>query len=200
MFNKIILQIALSLKLQSMIKRFVFLVVILAAPYCTNAQSGGFAQLLWLYSHDRVMVKRLKNFRREGIERHLDLHGLTPNQLIDTAKTFLGTPHCMGGTTHRCIDCSGLLYASFRKFGIIVPHSSQGIARYGRIIVDMDSLSPGDLVFFVGTYNTSKLITHSGIYLGDYQFIHTSYRRGVIVSDLRSDYYKKHFIFGTRIF
>ncbi len=149
---------------------------------------------------DKELSQRLEKFANEGIERSLELGDLTPDKLIEAAKKYLGTPHKMGGTDTNGIDCSGLLLASFRDNGISVPHGSEAMAHYGKIIVNADSLKRGDLVFFIKTYNTSKLITHSGIYLGDGKFIHTSYKRGVVISDLGADYYKKHFIFGTRIF
>ena len=181
-------------------RNFVFLIITILLNAGLHAQSHAFTMLMEKYSDDTALTMRLNEFAQGGIELPLNMGGVSANQLIDTARSYLGTPHCMGGLTHRCIDCSGLLYVTFKSMGIDVPHSSEGIARYGKLVVDVDSLIPGDLVFFVGTYNTSKLITHSGIYLGNYQFIHTSASRGVIISELRSAYYKKHFIFGKRIF
>ncbi len=181
-------------------RKIIFLIISVLFSAGLLAQSQAFTSLLERHSNDTVLVKRLKEFARSGIEMSLPMGDVAPIQIIDTARSYLGTPHCMGGLTHKCIDCSGLLYVTFRKVEIDVPHSSEGIARYGKLILDIDSLRPGDLVFFVRTYNTKKLITHSGIYLGDNKFIHTSASRGVMISDLGAAYYKEHFIFGTRIF
>ncbi len=172
----------------------------LLLPLITFSQSAGFDMVLKLKSNDTELVKKLESFKANGIEKNLSLDKVEIDAMIDTAKSYLGTPHCMGGITHKCIDCSGLLYVTFKAFDVDVPHNSQEMARYGKIIPNADSLKRGDLVFFVKTYNTSKVITHSGIYLGNDQFIHTSARNGVVISTLSSDYYKKHFIFGTRIF
>ncbi len=147
-----------------------------------------------------TLSSSLSDFKKNGVEKILKTDSISVQQLIDSAKSFLGTPHCMGGISHSCIDCSGLIYASFKCCGIDVPHSSQALARYGKIIIEPDSLIKGDLIFFVNTYSTSKFITHAGIYVGDLDFIHTSASRGVVISNLKSNYYKKHFIFGTRIF
>ena len=181
-------------------KKTLTLLVLLTITFFAQAQTDNFQLLLEQKSEDSELVTKLNTFKQGGIEKKLSLESITPEQLIDTAKTYIGTPHCMGGISHDCIDCSGLLYASFKSFGVNVPHSSQEIARYGDIILDIDSLKTGDLIFFVGTYNTSKTITHAGIYIGDYEFIHTSASKGVMVSNLKSNYYEKHYIFSTRVF
>ena len=105
----------------------------------------------------------------------------------------------MGGTTVKCMDCSGLVFRVFATHGIIMPHSSEEQARYGKIITQKDLLKPGDLVFFIRTYSTSRVITHSGICLGDGTFIHTSGSQGVTVTSLDDPYWKERYLFGTRI-
>ncbi|MBN2892987.1 MAG: C40 family peptidase [Bacteroidales bacterium] len=180
-------------------KKFSLLLLVLLVAFIAKSQDN-FTVLLEQKSDDRELVKKLETFKENGIELDLDVDGIKYQQIIDTAKTYLETPHCMGGISHNCIDCSGLLYVSFKSVGVDVPHSSEDIARYGDIILDVDDLLPGDLVFFVKTYNTSKVITHAGIYLGDYEFIHTSASRGVTISNLKSNYYAEHYIFGTRVF
>ncbi|GAO31314.1 cell wall lytic activity [Geofilum rubicundum JCM 15548] len=58
----------------------------------------------------------------------------------------------------------------------------------------------GDLVFFIRSYKTSKYITHSGIYLGNNEFIHASSSQGVTTTSLSNSWWSERFIFGTRIF
>ncbi len=176
---------------------FLFIISFLAINL-TFAQTN-FDLVLKQHSADTNLIIKLKSFKNRGIERSLDLGGVQPEQLIDTAKSYLGTPHRMGGASRSGIDCSGLLYASLKSFGFRLPHNSEEIARYGKVIVNTDSLQPGDLVFFVKTYKTRKAITHSGIYIQDGKFIHTSTKRGVVVADLSSKYYKKRYIFSTRL-
>ncbi len=64
----------------------------------------------------------------------------------------------------------------------------------------MDELIKGDLVFFIRTYKTNRLITHSGIYIGNNKFIHTSTSNGVTITSLNDPWWKEKFIFGTRVF
>ena len=181
-------------------KRSTFLLIFCLFVGQIYAQ-GGFSTVLSNHARNTKLVKKLKNFQNQGIEKSLDLGSLTADQLIATAKTYLGTKHKMGGVDKNGIDCSGLLFASFRDNKLKVPHGSQAMAHYGKIIVDMKDLKRGDLVFSYGTYTTKKVITHSGIYLGDGKFIHTSSRKGVIISNLKhSKYWQDSFLFGTRIF
>ena len=50
------------------------------------------------------------------------------------------------------------------------------------------------------TYRTSKLVTHAGICIGNGEFIHTSSIKGVMISKINDPYYwRKYFLFGTRI-
>ena len=128
--------------------------------------------------------RKLKTFMDGGTEKKADTHNTSPDEIIQTAQKYLGVPHCMGGTTAKCMDCSGLLFTVFAKHGINLPHGSEEQARYGRIITGMDKLVRGDLVFFVRSYKTHQFITHSGIYIGNNKFIHTSTTNGVTITSL----------------
>jgi len=81
-----------------------------------------------------------------------------------------------------------------------LPHNSEEQARYGKIITVKDELKKGDLVFFIRSYKTQRFITHSGIYLGNNEFIHTSSTNGVTITSLDDSWWKEKFIFGTRVF
>ncbi len=144
--------------------------------------------------------RELKRFMEKGVEKSLNTKGVSPNEIVRTARKYMGVPHCMGGTTSRCMDCSGLLVRVFDTYGIQLPHNSEAQARYGDIIPEKQNLRKGDLVFFIRTYRTSHFITHAGIYVGDNQFLHVSSSRGVTVSSLDNSWWKDKFIFGTRIF
>jgi len=74
---------------------------------------------------------------------------------------------------------------SFARHGIILPHNSEEQSRYGRIIPGMDKLIKRDLVFFIRSYETHDFITHSGIYIGNNKFIHTSSKSGVTITSLK---------------
>ncbi len=144
--------------------------------------------------------KRLELFMKDGIEQSVDAGSATPAEVIETARGYLGVPHCMGGTTTKCMDCSGLVLRVFATHGITLPHSSEEQARYGHIIEKREMLRPGDLVFFIRTYSTSRLITHSGIFIGEGRFIHTSSSRGVIITSMDDPWWSERYLLATRIF
>ena len=142
----------------------------------------------------------MQRFMNGGVERTLDTGRKKPKHIIKTAEKYIGTPHCMGGTTKKCMDCSGLTSVSFSKHKISLPRNSQEQARYGRLILERNDLKRGDLVFFTKSYSTSAYITHVGIYLGNNRFIHASTSSGVIVTPLDNPWWSQRFVFGTRVF
>jgi cell wall-associated NlpC family hydrolase len=144
--------------------------------------------------------KKLKDFMDDGTEKVINTHNTSPDGIITTARQYIGVPHCMGGTTMKCMDCSGLLVAVFGKYGIHLPHNSEEQARYGKLLTGMDELVKGDLVFFIRSYETDNFITHSGIYIGNNKFIHTSTKSGVTITSLNDPWWNEKFIFGTRVF
>ena len=144
--------------------------------------------------------KKLRDFIKSGTEKPVNTGNTSSNEIIQTAQKYLGVPHCMGGTSMKCLDCSGLLVIVFAKNGIHLPHNSEEQARYGKIISGTDKLKKGDMVFFIRSYKTHHFITHSGIYIGNNNFIHTSSSNGVIITSLSDPWWKDRFIFGTRVF
>lgn len=139
-------------------------------------------------------------FLNSGTQNKLNIGRTKPNQIIKTAEKFIGKPHCMGGTTASCMDCSGLTYTSFGAHKIAMPRRSQDQARYGRIIFDRNDLKRGDLVFFTKSYNSPDYITHVGIYLGSDRFLHASTSSGVTITSLSNSWWSQRFVFGTRVF
>jgi cell wall-associated NlpC family hydrolase len=149
---------------------------------------------------NEYVKKRLKQFKSEGIEINVDTSHYNPDSILILAKSYLGTPHAMGGTSKRGMDCSGLVRTVHLTQGIDLPHNSHKQAHYGKIIPYIDSLQKGDLVFFYNSYNSAYFITHSGIYCGDGRFIHATVKAGVIYSPIKDPYYwKSKFLFGTRL-
>lgn len=180
-------------------KRFIVLIVVyqFLTTFCATQV---YPESSFVNIESQSENNELKDFMAAGCENVIDTHNTNADEIIKTAQKYLGVPHCMGGTTMKCMDCSGLLLTVFAKYGIQLPHNSEEQARYGKIIDRMDELVKGDLVFFIETYKTNSLITHSGIYVGNNQFIHTSTSNGVTITSLQNSWWKEKFIFGTRIF
>ena len=180
--------------------KFIILLVAVSQLLITYCSKQLYPELSFQNIESQAEKKKLKDFMGAGTEKWINTHTTTANEIIETAQNYLGVPHCMGGTTIKCMDCSGLLVTVFGEHGIHLPHNSEEQARYGKIIAGMDELVKGDLVFFIRTYKTHHFITHSGIYVGNNKFIHTSSKNGVTITSLNDPWWNEKFIFGTRVF
>lgn len=120
-------------------------------------------------------------------------------KIIATARKHLGAPYAYGGSSPSGFDCSGYVQYVYNQHGVSVPRSSGAQASAGTKVSKAD-LQTGDLVIFSGTYRSGP--SHTGIYIGDGNFIHSSSTRsgGVIISNLNSGYYSNHFSYGRRVF
>jgi cell wall-associated NlpC family hydrolase len=121
-------------------------------------------------------------------------------KIIDFAKSFEGTRYKFGGTTEKGMDCSGLVYTAFLKEDVVMPRISRDMATKG-IEINLTEVTEGDLVFF----KTSKrrTINHVGIVIennrGEIRFIHSTTSKGVIISSMDDDYWKRTFVEVRRV-
>jgi len=180
-------------------RRFIILIAVcqLLTTFCSKQLYPGPS---FLNIESQTEKDKLKNFMDAGYENVINTYNTKAYEIIETAQKYLGVPHCMGGTTMKCMDCSGLLFTVFANYGIQLPHNSEEQARYGKIITGMEELKKGDLVFFIRTYKTNRFITHSGIYVGNNKFIHTSTSNGVTITSLNDPWWKEKYLFGKRVF
>lgn len=122
-------------------------------------------------------------------------------QVIGTAKTFMGTPYKYGGTTRSGMDCSALTIHAYQAVNLSLPRSAEDQSTVGQKIKQKD-LQPGDLVFFA-TGKRRRKITHVGLVTdvrrSNVKFIHASTSLGVIETDLSQDYYAKRYRSARRI-
>jgi cell wall-associated NlpC family hydrolase len=121
--------------------------------------------------------------------------------IVKYAKKFNGTRYKYGGTTKRGMDCSGLIYTSFRDNNVSVPRTTSDLKNHGSWI-DLKEVNVGDLVFFA-TRKNSRKVNHVGIVTnvrtGNVEFIHASSSRGVMVSSLAEKYWYFAFVQARRV-
>jgi cell wall-associated NlpC family hydrolase len=71
----------------------------------------------------------------------------TAEQVLTAGRQFLGLMYLAGGVTGRGLDCSGLAYCLYRRFGHLIPRDATDQYAVGEP-VDLADLGPGDLMFF----------------------------------------------------
>lgn len=105
-----------------------------------------------------------------------------------------GTPHVLGGTTSRGLDCSAFVQRVYADaFNMHLPRTTEDQVRIGRKVSARD-LAPGDLVFF----RPSKT-RHVGIYLSGGEFAHVSSSDGVTISQLDLPYWRNAYWTSRRV-
>jgi cell wall-associated NlpC family hydrolase len=118
-------------------------------------------------------------------------------KIIILAKSKIGDSYepAKAGPDH--FDCSGFVYYVFKKNGIAIPRSSLTQSQSGDKL-KRDELKKGDILFF-DTHDRQH-INHSGIYLGNGEFIHSSSGKAyaVTISELDRGFYKDKFRWGVR--
>jgi uncharacterized protein YgiM (DUF1202 family) len=109
-------------------------------------------------------------------------------EIVQMAMGYRGSPYRYGCSGEGgAFDCSGFTSYLYRQKGISISRSCVQQFRQGTP-VSRSELSPGDCVFFAGTFRSG--ISHVGIYIGNGEFIHASNpRSGVKVDRLDSSYY-----------
>ncbi|MFY0598152.1 MAG: C40 family peptidase [Cyclobacteriaceae bacterium] len=116
------------------------------------------------------------------------------DHVIAEARTYIGTPYVWGGNTKKGVDCSGLIHNCYKKINVNLPRTAEEQSKIGSS-KSWGSIRPGDIVYFKFKQKRDKWY-HSGMITSvdgdEIKFIHASSSRGVVESNLNSDYYKKN--------
>jgi cell wall-associated NlpC family hydrolase len=109
----------------------------------------------------------------------------TPDEILATARRFVGVPYLWGGMTARGIDCSGLVSRVYHANGIALPRDAD--LQFDSPVlapVERAALQAADLVFFG---RGPKAITHVGLYVGDGRFLSATIHGSPSVHEDRLD-------------
>lgn len=133
--------------------------------------------------------------------KHSDLRHATKlkHEIVDEAISWVGTPYAYAmcdkgeGT-----DCSGLVMKVYEDIaGVKIPRNSAKQAEFCRQLKAED-VEIGDLVFFA-TGSDPNRISHVGVMIDSVNFIHSSTKKGVVISRIDTPYYIRTFMMFGRV-
>lgn len=125
----------------------------------------------------------------QNFDKWLDRRNPTAENIIATAKQFIGVPYMWGGTSIKAVDCSGFCKSTYFLNGIILARDASqqcytgdniDITKYVNdstyTVEALSNLKKGDLIFFgtKGTPEKKERVTHVGIYIENGIFIHSA--------------------------
>ena len=112
--------------------------------------------------------------------------------LITEAEKYLGYPYVWGGSNpDTSFDCSGFVSYVLTNSGLVNTGRLGAQGLYNVCTpVSKANAQPGDLIFFVGTYDTPG-VSHVGIYVGDGVMIHCG--DPIQYTSINSSYWQQHF-------
>ena len=102
----------------------------------------------------------------------------TGSALAQYATRYVGTPYVWGGNDpNNGIDCSGFVKSMFGQIGLSLPRTAAEQVRVGQPVTRLESLQPGDRLYFWSSKRNK--VGHTGIYMGNGWFVHSSMGKGV---------------------
>jgi peptidoglycan DL-endopeptidase CwlO len=92
--------------------------------------------------------------------------GVTGDQIVTSAKKYLGTKYVFGSTDpSKGLDCSSLVQRAYKDLGIDLPRLSWQQAKAGTKVDSLKDAKPGDILAF------DSPVDHVAIYVGDNKMI-----------------------------
>ena len=117
-------------------------------------------------------------------------------RLLHAARSAIGTPYVVGGTSPGGFDCSGLVCWAYGNVGVELPRTAREQSVIGRRICNIADMREGDIVAF----HHPRRGYHTGIYVGDGKFIHSPRRKTrVKINSLNDPYFSETFLGARRI-
>ncbi len=121
--------------------------------------------------------------------------GTSESTVVEAAKSWIGVKSVHGGDNKSGIDCSHLVFQVYKQAGArgivfqTVPNMKKNV-----YYVNTTSPTPGDVIFWKKDITKNNrnywLVSHVGIYIGNDQFIDTSFDTKTVALESITDVYK----------
>lgn len=135
----------------------------------------------------------------DNTDKVVDENSTKGIEIANYAKQFLGINYVLGGKTPESgFDCAGFTKYVYKNFGVTLGSIASAQNSIGTDVA-RDDLKVGDLILFQNEEKTK--IGHTGVYLGNGEFIHAANpQRGVVIDNLNTmSYYNTRFVNAKRI-
>jgi lipoprotein Spr/probable lipoprotein NlpC len=154
--------------------------------------------IVLLFSACSSTPKPYKKFllpQKKKVSYRLHKKNYITTKLYLSYEKWAGTKYCYGGNDCSGIDCSALVQQIYKEaFHMKIPRTTKEQIKEGKR-VSKKHLKEGDLLFFKTSYH----VLHVGIYLERGEFIHTSSKHGVILSNIHNPYWRAKYYEARRL-
>lgn len=147
---------------------------------------------------DTILVEKYA-----GLDSIKRIRAMLIDSIIDYGKTFVGLNYRYGGITPAGFDCSGFIFHIHRHFNLPLPRVPSATCLMGEK-VHIDSLQPGDLVYFKTRAAYDNTIGHVAMVIekipGSFIMIHSASHAGLVIEDFAQySYYVSRYLFANRL-
>jgi len=160
--------------------------------------------LIWSLAFLFISCSTSRHIEKKQTYEVYDTLGLVKERkdnlaLYKEAASWYHVPHVDGGKSRKGTDCSFLVHSIYKTvYHKTLERNSADMMHKNCKKISRRKLKEGDLVFF-STGRSKSNINHVGIYLKENKFVHTSTSKGVVVSDLDDDYYRRTWVCGGKV-
>ncbi|MDE5878513.1 MAG: C40 family peptidase [Desulfovibrio sp.] len=142
---------------------------------------------------EQARVERFRHSYEASLDQDQELAG---QKLLQHARSAIGTPYVLGGSTPGGFDCSGFVHWAYKNVGVKLPRTAREQSVVGESIRNVEDMRAGDIVAF----RHPKRGYHTGIYVGDGKFIHSPRKRTrVRINSLSDPYFSKTLLGARRV-
>lgn len=139
-----------------------------------------------------MAVEQLKLDFEDFDENEIVPESVASGDWLEIAESYLGTPYVFGGSSKKGIDCSAFVQKVFPN----LPRTANEQMKVGSSLPtdDPSQWQPGDRIYFdMNARLRAGDADHTGIYLGNNEFIQASSSKGVVKTPI-NDYYRQRII------